>query len=59
MSFHVLFDEEGWNVNDIKHSHFEIVNVAFVHLRMKQIIALEDLDQIDAESEFMFFVLNI
>ena len=52
VSFYVIFDKEGYKFAEIKETYFELVNDAFVNLKMIQVIALENLDQIDTGTEF-------
>ena len=52
VSFYVIFNKEGYNVDDIKETYFELVNDTFLNLKMIQIIELENLDQIDTETGF-------
>ena len=47
VSFHVIFDSEDYNTDDVKHSYFEPVNPK----KKNRIFVLEDLNQIDTESE--------
>ena len=57
--FYVIFDNDVYNVNDVKESFLELVNDGFVNLKLKQINALEDLNQIENESEVSSCVKNL
>ena len=56
VSFCGFFDKEGYSADEVKKSSFENVNDVFVNLKKKQMMALEDLDLIDTESEFIAYV---
>ena len=51
VSFHVLFDKDGYIADEVKEFHFEYINEAFHYFKKKQVFALEDLNGINTESE--------
>ena len=56
MSFYVIFDEEVYTSDELRESYFEIGELVLKKLKMKQIGALEDLDQTDTEPELNAYV---
>ena len=58
-SFHNVIDKEGYDVNEVKKSYFELNIDALVNIKTKLIFALEDPDETYTKPESIASVGNL
>ena len=59
VSSYVMFDKDAFNVDNLKDTFLELVDDAFVNIKLTQIIGIEDLTQFDTESQIFAYVWKL